>query len=170
MTVIGIILLILVLAFFMLSVRVFYLQGIRGDEYRKKAVSIHTTRIPLVPLRGEVKWSDGTPLIRNRMNLVMEIVPAAVQRTRRNAVLEELRTLTGLSMDRLRAKIILSPRNPYEPVLLRRFLPRTTVMSFHDTSAWFPSIHVRNQPYRFRVTEDRRYRRWRISFRGKKNR
>jgi len=139
----------LVGAFFLLSIRLFYLQAILGDEYRKKAQSIHTARIPLVPLRGGVKWSDGTPIARNKMNLVMAIVPAAIPRLRRHAVLQELSGLTRLTMSNLKSKIIFAPRNPYEPVLLRRFLPRTTVMSFHDSSAWLPSIHVNNQPYRY---------------------
>ena len=107
--------------FALLSVRLFYLQVIRHDEYLHQAESNRTAVVPIVPNRGVITDRNGVVLATNYSAYTVEITPSRLQ-----APAEEV-------IDQLAAIIDIQPRDR------RRF------KKLREESRSFESIPIRNR-------------------------
>ena len=88
------------------SGRLFYLQILRGGEFRSQAASISRQSSILPSQRGEIYDRGGNiPLVLNVDSFALDIVPAELPAEMRDTVFLKLAELTGRPVEELRAKI-----------------------------------------------------------------
>ena len=68
----------ILIAFGVLSLRLFYLQVIRYDELNAAAESNRTAIVPIVPNRGVIMDRNGVVLATNYSAYTLEITPSKV--------------------------------------------------------------------------------------------
>jgi penicillin-binding protein 2 len=69
------IIIILLLSFFILFIRLFWLQVIKGDDYRLLAEGNRIKVENIEPKRGIIYSSNMTPLVKNEANFVLYLIP-----------------------------------------------------------------------------------------------
>jgi penicillin-binding protein 2 len=67
--------LVMLFAFFLLSVRLVYLQVVRHDDLSEQAESNRTAIVPIVPNRGLILDRNGVVLATNYSAYTLEIMP-----------------------------------------------------------------------------------------------
>ncbi|MBP8087647.1 MAG: penicillin-binding protein 2, partial [Polaromonas sp.] len=70
--------LLMLCAFFVLSVRLVYLQVVRHDDLSEQAESNRTAIVPIVPNRGLILDRNGVVLATNYSAYTLEIMPSKV--------------------------------------------------------------------------------------------
>lgn len=95
----GIALTVFTLLFIGLEARLFYLQILRGEDFRERARISVISRERIPARRGEIRDREGRVLARNVAGYRIEITPHFVIRAGRENVLERLSDVIGLSAD-----------------------------------------------------------------------
>jgi penicillin-binding protein 2 len=115
--------LVLLIAFSVLILRLWYLQVLQGSNYRAKSETNRIRLRDLTPFRGVIADRGGETLVDNRPSYGLFVIPEEIQD--REMLLERLEGLIGLDreasarvLDRAEASA------PFRPVCLRRNLSR----------------------------------------------
>ncbi|MEZ4266310.1 MAG: penicillin-binding protein 2 [Myxococcota bacterium] len=95
----GVALTIFTLLFIGLEARLFYLQILRGEDFRERARISVISRERIPARRGEIRDREGRVLARNVATYEIEITPHFVIRAGRDDVLDRLSAVIGLSAD-----------------------------------------------------------------------
>lgn len=118
--------------FIILMGRFFWLQIVRGDEYRERARVSFTTKERLPARRGEIKDRNGQVLARNIPHYGLTILPRSVRKPDvRKATLDRLATLLAMTRtqrDELDASIVaaLEGDAAWQPLPVKDDLVSTT--------------------------------------------
>jgi penicillin-binding protein 2 len=109
----------ILLAFLLLSLRLFYLQIIRYEDLNEQAENNRTAIVPIVPNRGVIMDRNGIVLATNYSAYTLEITPSKLV-----APLEEvIEQLAGVidiqSRDKRRFKKLMTESKNFESVPIR---------------------------------------------------
>jgi penicillin-binding protein 2 len=139
-------------AFLVLSLRLFYLQVIRYEEFNEKAENNRTAIVPIVPNRGVIMDRNGIVLATNYSAYTLEITPSKVVEPLED-VIEHLSTVVEVqARDKRRFKKQVDESKSFESVPIRNRLTDEEVARFTAQSYRFPGVEIkarlfRNYPY-----------------------
>ena len=147
----GVLLLVL-MAFAVLIVRLFYLQVIEGKEYRRQS-EINSIRLRDIDApRGLIFDRNGTMLVDNRPSFDLYIVPKDAKPVEKT--IEKLSRFLGEPADDLMAQLKKGRKQgAYTPILLREDIGRDTLATVEVQNYDLPGVVVKVSPKRHYLFE-----------------
>jgi len=141
-----------VLATVVLSVRLWYLQVVKGDYYQEQAESNRIRPVKLRPPRGIIYDRSGRPLVENVLVFDISLIPEDV--TDLDATIENLSSIVKMKPDAIHGILDdASPvRSKYDPVKIREEAPwdEVAMVEAHQddlAGAIIEPEHLRHYPY-----------------------
>lgn len=141
------VILIVVAVFVALVLRLWYLQLIKGPEYRVKSENnrIHLQDIP--PFRGMIYDRHNELLVDNRPSFALYIIPEDIQD--REHLLISLSRLVDLAPDHIEGKLKeASRRYPFNPILVKKALTREELALIETNFYNLPGVMIQVKPQR----------------------
>lgn len=147
----------LVVSLFLLLGRLYYLQILRGDEYREKAEENYVKEIRTPANRGRFLDRNGTVLVDSRPSYDITLTPAFCRKAPCDAVLQRIAQLVQLTpeeLERSRAQLdaaFRAPRKelkPEEPITVRVDVGRDELDRFLASQTDLPGADVLPVPHR----------------------
>ncbi len=138
----------ILIAFGLLSIRLFYLQVIRYDDLNAQAENNRTAIVPIVPNRGVIMDRNGIVLATNYSAYTLEITASKVVAPL-DEVIEQLAGVIEIqNRDRRRFKKLLSESKSFESVPIRTRLTDEEVARFAAQRYRFPGVDIRARLFR----------------------
>src|SRR3954466_747968 len=136
------------LMFFLLLVRFFYLQVIQHEHYNTLAEANRISILPIVPNRGIIVDRNGVVLATNYSAYTLEITPSKIQNNLESTI-DELATLVEIGpRDRRRFKKLLEESKSFESLPIRTRLSDEEIAKFAANRYRFPGVDVRARLFR----------------------
>jgi penicillin-binding protein 2 len=135
-------------AFGILSLRLFYLQVIRYNEFNAAAESNRTAIVPIVPNRGVIMDRNGVVLATNYSAYTLEITPSKVVAPVEE-VIEQLSAIIEIqTRDKRRFKKQVDESKSIDSVPIRTRLTDEEVARFAAQRYRFPGVEIRARLFR----------------------
>ncbi|MBW8484072.1 penicillin-binding protein 2 [Actinomadura parmotrematis] len=139
--------------------RLWTMQVLDGDHYRRVAADNRTRDIVVPAVRGLILDDQGRPLVRNRTALVVSVdrTSMARQKDRGAAVLTRLAATLGTTRDALEKKIRLCgpgvqrpcwPGSPYQPIPVDDRVDPKRALQIMERQEDFPGVTAQVQAVR----------------------
>ena len=147
----------LLISFFLLTGRLYFLQILRGDEYREKAEENFVKKIRTPADRGRFLDRNGVVLVDSRPSYDITLTPAFCRKVPCEAVLQRIAGLVQLTpeeLERSRAQIAASFRadkkdlKPEQPITVRVDVGRDELDRFLASQTDLPGADVLPVPHR----------------------
>ncbi len=103
-----------------LVIRLWVLQVIKGDEFRRRSETNRIETKVIRGLRGKILDRSGRLLAGNRAAFHLALIPRSIPDL--TDTLRSLEEKTGLDPERARARLLRG--NPFKPIVVQRDLPR----------------------------------------------
>ena len=138
----------ILVAFGLLSLRLFYLQVIRYDDLNAQAENNRTAIVPIVPNRGVIMDRNGIVLATNYSAYTLEITASKVV-VPLEEVIEQLSSVIDIqARDKRRFKKQLGESKSFESVPIRNRLTDEEVARFAAQRYRFPGVDIRARLFR----------------------
>ena len=138
----------ILIAFGVLSLRLFYLQVIRYDELNAAAESNRTAIVPIVPNRGVIMDRNGVVLATNYSAYTLEITPSKVVAPVEE-VIEQLSGIIDIQpRDKRRFRKQVDESKSIDSVPIRNRLTDEEVARFAAQRYRFPGVEIRARLFR----------------------
>jgi penicillin-binding protein 2 len=138
---------VIVIAFFLLSLRLVYLQVVRYEDLSEQAESNRTAIVPIVPNRGLILDRNGVVLATNYSAYTLEIMPSKV--TDLEATIDALGGIVDIQLrDRRRFKKLREDSKNIESLPIRTRLTDEEVARFAAQRFRFPGVEVKARLFR----------------------
>ena len=138
----------ILVAFGLLSLRLFYLQVIRYDDLNAQAENNRTAIVPIVPNRGVIMDRNGIVLATNYSAYTLEITASKVVAPLED-VIEQLASVIDIqARDKRRFKKQLGESKSFESVPIRTRLTDEEVARFAAQRYRFPGVEIRARLFR----------------------
>ncbi|MSQ56197.1 MAG: penicillin-binding protein 2 [Limnohabitans sp.] len=143
---------VVLLAFFLLFVRLLYLQLWRYDDLNEQAESNRTAIVPIVPNRGVIMDRNGIVLATNYSAYTLEITASKVMAPLEDVIDQLAEVIDIQGRDRRRFKKLREESKSFESVPIRTRLSDEEVARFAAQRYRFPGVEIkarlfRNYPY-----------------------
>jgi penicillin-binding protein 2 len=136
----------LVVAFLIsvLTVRLWDLQVIQGQQYRSLAESNRLLRLPVTADRGIIVDRNGKVLVRNIPGFAVSVVPIDLPKAREADVVLRVAKLVGRDGDEaLKAVALQRTRNPYEPAKIStKPVAREVALLLTERAEAYPGVRI----------------------------
>jgi penicillin-binding protein 2 len=133
--------------FFVIGVRLWYLQILKGPYFRDKSENNRLQTIFIPPPRGEILDRNGEVLVNNRPSFNIELVPEDTPDIR--ATLQELSRVVGADEEELEKRLkAQARRRKFEPKLLLKDVSREKVAQVSSALHKLPGVIVTVVPAR----------------------
>jgi penicillin-binding protein 2 len=136
------------LVFFLLSSRLWYLQVAQGQKYAAMADGNRIRWVRAVASRGRIFDRNGNPLATNRASFTVSLMPGSLDGETRGHVLTRLSLLLGLTREELETAIVKGIRYPYEPIRVMQDIPAQTVIALEEQRFELPGVMVEMEEVR----------------------
>lgn len=134
--------------FFLLFIRFFWLQVIRHDNFAAQAEENRISVVPIVPNRGIIMDRNGVLLARNYSAYTLEITPSKIK-GKLNDVIDELaKVVTIEPRDRKRFKKLHEESKRFESIMIRSRLTDEEVARFTVQRYRFPGVDIQTRLFR----------------------
>jgi len=135
------------LFFFLLLMRLWYLQIIKVDDYRAMSENNRLRFLPVAASRGALMDRNGTVMVNNRPSFSLAIIPQEVKDV--EGMLERLSLLLKLDRAEMaerweKAKV----RARYYPIVIATNISREQVEILEENRLWLPGVEVSMKPIR----------------------
>ncbi|MBL7661281.1 penicillin-binding protein 2 [bacterium] len=136
------------LAFLTIILRLYYLQGVKGEYFRDLSENNRRRMVRTSAPRGIIYDREGRPLVKNRpafdVAVILEDVPKL------DLLLEKLASLTGRSVASLQAQLKKDSRkhHPFEPKVLIPDITREELAMVRVHSYELPGVIINVTPQR----------------------
>src|SRR5450759_27362 len=144
---VAILRLIMLAAFAVLFARLWFMQIVSGNDYRKKAEGNRIREISIEAPRGKILDRSGKVLVKNRNALTISIVPAEMQ-DQKEVVIERLSRLLGMGQKEIAYKIEKSQAPNRRAVLVKSDVGEEIVTYVDEHQREFPGVIAGAQPIR----------------------
>ena len=139
---------IIAFAFIVLFARLFFLQIIRGEFFRRKSENNRIQTIKDVAPRGLIYDCNGRIIVDNRPSFCVSIIPWLAKRNP-DEVLRKLSSLIEINVDDVKAKILNQKFRPFQPIFLAQDVSPLVISKIYETQMDFYGVIV--QPVALRV-------------------
>ena len=137
---------VILLLFFALVARLWYLQIARGDDFRDDAAANQHRRILMRAPRGAIVDRHGVLLAANRPRLALYATPDVAKNS---AVLARLAALLHVTPDEIRQTILDNQQNPYDPLRIALDVPMAVVTQVEENKPFLPGVSTQPEPVRW---------------------
>ncbi|MGH7426019.1 MAG: penicillin-binding protein 2, partial [Candidatus Methylomirabilales bacterium] len=138
-----------VIAFLLMSalaVRVWFLQVLAADEYRRAAMRNGVRIVPVEPARGRILDRNGEVLVGNRPSLVISIRREELRN--KPDTLARLASLLSMPRERIESRLTDRRVLPYTPVPIAEDVPESAVVYVLEHRDEFPGVVAETRPVR----------------------
>jgi len=146
------ILLLSFLIFFLIglyALKLFSMQIINGDLYRKQSQTISQRSKKIPAQRGEIFDRNATvPMVLNIDSFAVDLTPGEIPPDRFPTVLSRLSILLDLSVTSIEKKIPPAIRRSFQTVEIRANVPYTVIASIAETIDELPGVSWHSKPIR----------------------
>ena len=139
--------LIVIVIFVCLILRLWFLQIVKGPNYRTQSENnrIHLQNIP--PFRGMLLDRNGELLVDNRPSYNLYIIPEQIQD--RDQLLKSLKLLVSINPSQIKKRLINAPRKyPFKPILIRKNISRDELAIIETNLFNLPGVMIQIKPQR----------------------
>ncbi len=144
LAVLGIIVLV---GFAVLFSRLWFMQIVSGNDYRKKAEGNRIREISIEAPRGRILDRNGKVLVMNRQALTISVIPAEMQ-DQKDVVIQRLSKLLGMGEKQIANKIEKSQSPNQRAVLIQSDVGEEIVTYVDEHQSEFPGVIAGTQPVR----------------------
>ncbi len=136
------------LSFFLIGLRLWYLQILRGDYFRDRSENNRLRQIYIPPPRGGIVSREGVTLVRNRPAFNIDLVREDCGKC--DDTLAELANVVEMPLEEIKrlSRLPQKKRRRFEPVLLLKDVPRDMVAKIAARKHALPGIVVSVVPSR----------------------
>jgi len=139
--------LVMLACFFLLLVRLVYLQVVRHADLSEQAENNRTAIVPMVPSRGLILDRNGIVLATNYSGYTLEITPSRVDNLEQT--IDELSTVLDIThRDRRRFKKMMEETKGIESLPIRTRLSDEEVARFVARRFRFPGVDIKGRLFR----------------------
>jgi penicillin-binding protein 2 len=135
-------------AFLLLFFRLFWLQVVEGPAYIHLAQRNAARVIPVIAQRGIIYDRCHKPVVTNRVNFGIYLLPHLINANNREIILTAVSRLTAVPVSEIEALLEAKKSRPFEPVLVKDNLPLRVVSHIEEKIGSLNAIAVRAQPVR----------------------
>ena len=135
--------------FLFLAGYLFFLQVVRGLEFRTLATAVARREVTIPAARGEIFDRTYTrPVVANRDAFVVDLIPGDVRNEEFPELVARLAEVLGLSQQELAERIPPRMRHLYRAVELKRGVEFATIATLAERIETFPGVSWRGEPAR----------------------
>lgn len=141
--------LLIVVTFGLYALRLFTLQIINGDDYRRQSVRISRTITTISPQRGEIFDRNAQlPMVINTDSFAVDIRPGEIPSDHFDTVITKLSEYLGISKLTIDKKIPKKKRNSFSPIEIKTNVPFDVISNIAENLTDLPGVSWRNKPVR----------------------
>ncbi len=141
------------LSFALLIGQLFYLQVIRGWEFKRRARAVARRELPIPAQRGEIfDCHFDFPLVVNQDSFAVDLIPAEVPAEQREKLFEGLAAALGLDKEEIERKVPAKYNHLYQPIEIKGGVDFETVAFLAEHISEFPGVTWHNKPIRNYLT------------------
>jgi len=131
------------------SVYLFFVQTVRGNEFRKRATKTYQQSNMIPAQRGEIyDRTYSVPFALNTDSFAVDLVPAELPAERRESVFSRLSDLLGMPVEDIRKKVPPAYYHLYQPIEILGSVSYSTVSSLAERVDEFPGVSWHSKPIR----------------------
>ena len=139
-----------IVAFIVLVSRLWFIQILKGPNYRDQSDHNRIRLQDIHPSRGKIFDRNGELLVDNRPSYNLYIIPEEIQH--REQLLESLRRLIGLDPEEVEKKFDKTSRlYPFKPILVKRGMSRKELAIIETQLFDLPGVDIQPQPQRYYI-------------------
>jgi penicillin-binding protein 2 len=136
-------------AFLLLASQLFFLQVIRGWEYKRQARAVNRRVIPIPAQRGEIfDRNNDFPLVVNQDSFAVDLMPAEVPAATRAEVLSRLAAVLGVPLEEVHKRVPEKYYHLFQPIEIKGGVAFETIAYLAEHLAEFPGVAWHNKPIR----------------------
>jgi len=136
-------------AFLLLASQLFFLQVIRGWEYKRQARAVNRRAIPIPAQRGEIfDRNNDFPLVVNQDSFAVDLMPAELPAARRAEVLSRLAAVLGVPLEEVHKRVPEKYYHLFQPIEIKGGVAFETIAYLAEHLAEFPGVTWHNKPIR----------------------
>jgi penicillin-binding protein 2 len=129
-----------------LGVRLWQIQIVQGEYFLRLAEENRLRVTSVAAPRGVIKDRKGRPLTLNRPAFTVSIIPTELRHPEQ--VIPEVARKLGMTPQDVIAKLDANRDRPFEPVRLRRDVPKEAVAALEEVRMDLPGVLVQVEPVR----------------------
>lgn len=139
---------------FIVFIRIFFLQVIKGNKYLKLSLDNQQQFIPIPAYRGEIydrnyfENKRESILAANKKSLNLFLIPAHIQKHEEEIVLKRVSHIINIPLLTLKSNYRKKQKNPYVPFLIKKDISIKDLAQIGELSNLLPGIYWEDQPYR----------------------
>jgi penicillin-binding protein 2 len=135
--------------FLFLLAQLFYLQVVKGWEYRRQAREVASREIPIPSQRGEIYDRNyDLPLVVNQDSFAVDLMPAVVPAGEREALFARLSEVLHLPAEEARKRVPPKYYHLYQPIEIKGGVDFQTIAYLAEHIRAFPGVAWHNKPIR----------------------
>ncbi len=140
---------ILVIMFIVYVYRLFSMQVIQGEQYRKKSQTI-SSQVNIIPAqRGEIfDRNAGMPMVINTDSFAVEVTPGEIPAGYYDTVATRLAQYLGISKFDIDRKIPLKFRKSYTSITIKSNVPFSSISNIAENRTDLPGVSWVSKPIR----------------------
>ncbi len=136
-----------VLAMFaLIAARLWTMQAIDGASYLEMSEQNRMRDFRIPAPRGVIYDRSGRALVTNRPSFAVSVLPMEVHDPAR--LVASLAPILGIEREEMASRLEAGRARPFEPVTLRRDVPKTIVMTVEERRLDLPGVVVQAEPVR----------------------
>ncbi len=135
-------------AFALLILRLWALQVLSGDEYRRVAKNNQLRLVRTEAPRGLILDRNGKILVRNRGATAVRIWPADLPEKGRYQAVKRLAQVLGVPLQDVLEQLEAHKDDPLTPITVRENVPASVVMALSERQTLFPFVRIEDTSVR----------------------
>jgi penicillin-binding protein 2 len=137
------------LVFVLLIGQLFYLQVIRGWEFKRRARAVVRRELPIPAQRGEIfDRHYDFPLVVNQDSFAVDLIPAEVPVEKREQLFERIARALDITVEDIQDRVPQRYYHLYQPIELKGGVAFETIAYLAEHLGEFPGVTWHNKPIR----------------------
>lgn len=133
----------------MYAIKLFSMQILNGDAYRKQSQNISQRAKKIPAQRGEIFDRNGTvPMVLNIDSFAVDITPGEVPKDQYQTVISRLSSILGITVESIEKKIPQANRRSFQSVEVRANVPYQTIAAVAEVIDELPGVSWHSKPIR----------------------
>lgn len=131
------------------ALRLFTLQIVNGEKYRKLSARVSSTVTTIVPQRGEIFDRNAKlPMVINTDSFAVDVRPGEIPSENFDTVATRLSEFLGIPKSTIDKKIPKKIRRSFSPVEIKANVPFEVISNIAENLTDLPGVSWRNKPVR----------------------
>lgn len=134
---------------FLYAFKLFSMQILQGDLYRKQSQNISQRSKKLTAQRGEIFDRNGTvPMVLNIDSFAVDVTPGEIPKDQVDTVLSQLAAILDMPLPSIQKKIPGSIRRSFQTIEIKANVPYTLITEIAEAIDELPGVSWRSKPIR----------------------